>query len=97
MQSDSTSRTSFLKSSEETAVSSSLGKLKSCSFLVSRNHDSLPYSRACRLHVNQSPMQMSLVDTHWKQSQRDSHPSARSSYIVSCQCQKERVMHLFSH
>eukprot|EP00971_Amphidinium_carterae_P240432 4772985-Amphidinium_carterae.1 len=29
-----------------------------------------------------SPMQMSSVDTHWKQSQRDSYLSARSAYIV---------------
>eukprot|EP00971_Amphidinium_carterae_P211773 4202392-Amphidinium_carterae.1 len=37
---------------------------------ILRNHDSRIYSNACRPYVSPSPMQMSLVDTHWKESQR---------------------------
>eukprot|EP00971_Amphidinium_carterae_P142564 2824212-Amphidinium_carterae.1 len=76
MQSDSTSRTtsrtSYLKSSRESAVSSSPGQIKTCCSCQLRNQDSLTYSDACRPYVSPSPMQTSFVDIHWKQCQRDS-------------------------
>eukprot|EP00971_Amphidinium_carterae_P073809 1459445-Amphidinium_carterae.2 len=48
MQSDSPSRTSFLKRSKETAVSSNPGRMKSRSSFQERNHDSLPYKQVTK-------------------------------------------------
>eukprot|EP00971_Amphidinium_carterae_P118905 2355707-Amphidinium_carterae.1 len=75
-------RTSYLRSSRETEVSSKLGQMKFFRSSALRNRDSLVYSSNFRLYVSPSLMQTSSVDTHWKQSHKGSPHSARSCYII---------------